>query len=293
MLLGAHIGIAGDWPGGKKGPKRTIADAPEVGASLGCDVIQIFSKNQMQWKSSPLSKDLVEKFRKNHATHLKGPGLIHTSYLLNLASMDDELFAKSVDGLVVEVERAEQLGIPWVVFHPGSPKEKGREWGCARVADGVKQVLDRTKGMKAGVLLETNAGAGNSVGRTFEELHAMLEGIDGAGHARRAGVCADTCHVFVSGYDIADAKGYETTWDGFDRIVGLDRLKCLHLNDSKGPLGSNKDRHDSIGKGLLGVDFWKRLVNDKRFETLPGYCETPLGEDGYAADIQTLRGFEK
>lgn len=288
MLLGAHIGIAGDWPGGRKGPKRTIADAPEVGASLGCDVIQIFSKNQMQWKSSPLSTELAGKFRENSKKHLKGPGLVHTSYLLNLASMDDELFAKSVDGLVVEVERAEALGIPWVVFHPGSPKEKGRDWGCARVADGVTQVLARTKGMKAGVLLETNAGAGNAVGRTFEELATMLAGI---ADKKRSGVCADTCHVFVSGYDIADAKGYEATWDRFDTVVGLDRLKCMHLNDSKGPLGSNKDRHELIGKGLLGKDFWKRLVNDKRFETLPGYCETPEGEDGYAADLATLRAF--
>ena len=287
MLLGAHIGIAGDWPDKRKGT-RTIADAPEVGASLGCDVIQIFSKNQMQWAAKPLSPVLAEQFRKNAKAHLEGPGLIHTSYLLNLASMDDALFAKSVDGLVVEVEREEALGIPWVVFNTGSPKDKGRDWGCARVADGVKQVLDRTKGMKAGVLIETNAGAGNSVGRTFEELDVMLTGID---DKKRSGVCADTCHLFVSGYDIADAKGYETTWDGFDRVVGLDRLKALHLNDSKGALGSNKDRHDLIGKGLLGKDFWKRLVNDKRFETLPGYCETPLGEEGYAADLKTLRGF--
>ena len=277
MLFGAHIGIS-----------RGLPNVPAAGAALGCDVVQIFSKNQMQWKVPTLRKEDAEGFRKATKEHLKGPGLVHTSYLLNLASMDDALYLKSVEGLIVEVERADALGIPWVVFHPGSPKEKGREWGCERVVAGINVVLEKTKGLKAGVLVETNAGAGNAVGRTFAELDAMLDAVD---DEKRAGVCFDTCHVFVSGYDVRTEKGYEKTMQEFEDVVGLDRLKAFHLNDSKGDLGSNKDRHENVGKGLLGDTFWRLLVNDPRFEKIPGYCETPLGEDGYAADLAKLRSY--
>ena len=277
MLLGAHIGISRGFP-----------QVPAFAASLGCDVVQVFSKNQMQWKVPTLKVEDAVGFREASKRHLKGPALVHTSYLLNLASMDDALWAKSVDGLTVEVERAEALGIPWVVFHPGSPKEKSAEWGCARVAEGVRTVLERTKGMSAGARVRLEEDAGRAVGRTFEELAAMLDGI---GDRRRTGVCFDTCHVFVSGYDLRDDKGYEAAFASFDAAVGLDRLKCFHLNDSQGDLGSNKDRHASPGEGRLGEAFWRRLLADPRFRTTPGYLETPQGEDGYAEEIRRLRAW--
>ena len=289
MLLGAHIGIAGKFPDGRKGA-RTLADVPEVAELLGCDVAQIFSKNQMQWKVPELKREDADGFRKASEARLKGPSLVHTSYLLNLASMEDALWRKSVDGLVVEVERAATLGIPWVVFHPGSPKENTREWGCDRVGTGIEEVLTRTKGLTSGVLVETNAGAGNSVGRTFEELHLIL---DRARDTKRVGICVDTCHVFVSGYPIHEEDGYDETWDTLASTVGLDRVKCFHLNDAMAPLGSNKDRHELIGKGHLGKPFWKRLMKDKRFARIPGYLETPDGEAGYPKDLKALRAMAK
>lgn len=276
MLLGAHVGITGG-----------VERAPPVARQLGCDAMQIFSKNQMQWKAAPLSAKSIEAFKRGIDEHKLGPTLIHASYLLNLASQDDELWKKSIAGLVVELERADQLGIPYVTFHPGSPKEKGAEWGCQRVAAGVSEALALTKGGKAMILLETNAGQGAAVGRTFQELAAMMDGISADKH--RVGVCFDTCHVFVSGYPLHTDEGYEDTFVTFDNEIGLEHLKCFHLNDSKEGLDSKKDRHAPIGEGKLGLETFRRLVNDPRFQDVPGYLETPGGEESYAQEIALLR----
>lgn len=258
------------------------------GARLGCEVIQLFSKNQMQWACKPLGETQCDTFRRGMKTHGMQQGLIHTSYLLNLASQDDALWQKSVDGLTVEVERAEALGIDYVVFHPGSPKDKGSGWGCERVAQGIVQVLDRTKGMKAGILIETNAGQGACVGRTFEELRTML---DGVANDPRVGICLDTCHVFVAGYPIHTREGYEKTFETLDATVGLKNLKAFHLNDSKTPLGSNKDRHEILGSGAIGLDAFRWLATDPRFQHVPGYLETPGGDENYAREIRLLKDF--
>jgi deoxyribonuclease IV len=277
MLLGAHVGITGG-----------VERAPPVAKSLGCDVMQIFTKNQMQWKAAPLKADSVEAFKRLVKESGLGPTLVHCSYLLNCASVEDELWQKSIDGLVVEVERADALGIPYVTFHPGSPKDKGSDWGCKRVGDAVAAALERTKGAKPMILLETNAGQGAAVGRTFSELAAMMQAVPSA-QRKRVGICFDTCHVYVSGYDIRSEEGYADTFDTFDNEIGLAHLKAFHLNDSKEGLDSKKDRHAPIGEGKLGLEAFRRLVNDKRFADAPGYLETPGGEESYAAEIQTLR----
>ncbi|HEX2022910.1 MAG TPA: deoxyribonuclease IV [Candidatus Thermoplasmatota archaeon] len=280
MLLGCHVGISGG-----------VERAPPVAKQLGCDAMQIFSKNQMQWKAAPLKPESVEAFKAGVKAAGLGPTLIHGSYLLNCASTDDELWRKSIDGLAVEVERADALGIPYVTFHPGSPKDKGAEWGCKRVGEAVAQVVERTKGAHPMILLETNAGQGAAVGRTFSELAMMRDAIPAAAR-KRVGVCFDTCHVFVSGYPLHTEDGYADTFDTFDNEIGLEHLKAFHLNDSKEGLDSKKDRHAPIGEGKLGLDPFRRLVNDKRFAKLPGYLETPGGEESYAQEIALLRSLK-
>jgi deoxyribonuclease-4 len=276
MLLGCHVGITGG-----------VERAPPVAKQLGCDVMQIFSKNQMQWKAAPLPKASVDAFRRGVQENGLGPTLIHCSYLLNLASGDDALWEKSVQGLVVELERADALGIPYVTFHPGSPKDKGAAWGCARVAEGVSKALELDKAGRAMVLLETNAGQGAAVGRTFAELGDIMARV--SVDKKRVGVCFDTCHVFVSGYPLHTEEGYLDTFDTFQNEVGLQHLKCFHLNDSLAEFDSKKDRHAAIGEGKLGLGPFRRLVNDARFRDLPGYLETPGGEESYAQEIRLLR----
>ena len=276
MLLGCHVGITGG-----------VERAPPMAKQFGCDVMQIFSKNQMQWKAAPLKAESAEAFRAGVKAHGLGPTLIHCSYLLNCASPDDALWQKSVDGLVTEIERADQLAVPYVTFHPGSPKEMGEDWGCRRVGEAVTQALERTKGAKVMVLLETNAGQGKQVGDTFLELRQMMDAV--AAQKERVGVCFDTCHVYVSGYDLVSEEGYADTFATFQNEVGLQHLKAFHLNDSKEGLNSRKDRHAPIGEGKLGLEFFRRLVNDPRFQGLPGYLETPGGEESYPAEIALLR----
>lgn len=276
MLLGAHIGIQGG-----------VERAPPVAKQLGCDVMQIFTKNQMQWRVPTLKPSSIEGFKAGVKEHGLGPTLVHCSYLFNLASSDDALWEKSVNGLAVELERADLLDIPYITFHPGSPKDKGAEYGVKRVGEGVSEALRRTEGGRAMVLLETNAGQGACVGRTFDELAGMMDHTDFA--KERVGVCLDTCHVFVSGYPIHTPEGYEDTISTFKNEVGLEHLKCFHLNDSLTEFDSRRDRHAPIGEGHIGIEGFRRLVNDKRFTNTPGYLETPAGEEGYAEEIKLLR----
>ncbi len=279
MLYGAHVSIAGG-----------VEFAPQRGAELGCDVIQIFSKNQRQWAAKPLGIGNVKGYKLGMETHGLGPTLVHASYLLNLASPDDAQFGKSVDGMRVELERADELAIPWVVFHPGSSIKAPTEFGVKRVAEGLNEVLAAHPDGDAMALLETNAGAGNCIGDEFEDLAEILSLVE---DKRRVGVCIDTCHVYVAGYPIHTEEGYEETFDRFGEIVGFEHLKAFHLNDCKAAFNSKKDRHDNIGKGTMGPVVWERLVNDARFAKIPGYLETPLAEEGYPADLAYLRGLKK
>jgi len=254
MRLGAHESIAG-------GLHKAFGRAQ----AATCDAVQIFVKSNRSWAVKPLTEE----------TGI-APVVAHTSYLLNLGTPDELLWEKSRNMLIIELERCEALGVLWLVLHPGSHVGSGEKAGLARVAEGLGEVHAATSGFSAQILLETTAGQGDSLGHTFEQLARIVELTP---QGERLGVCLDTCHVFAAGYDLRTAEGYATTMEAFDRALGLERLKALHLNDSKGELGERKDRHEHIGNGYIGLDGFRNVVNDPRLAGLPGLLETPKGED--------------
>jgi deoxyribonuclease-4 len=248
MYLGAHVSIA-----------KSIALAPERGRSIGCEAIQIFTKNQMQWKTRDLSVEETEGFKEQMKSSGMSSAIAHDSYLINLGSSSEDLWKKSVESLKHEAERCDALGIKKLVIHPGA--NKNEEEGIERIAEGIKRTLDESR---VTIVLETTAGQGSYIGRRFEQLSSIMERTG----RERVSVCFDTCHAYASGYDIRN--DYEGVMDEFDRMVGIGNLSAMHLNDSKGSLGSHLDRHEDIGNGTLGIEPFRRFVNDKRFSDLPG-----------------------
>lgn len=260
-LFGAHMSIAGGYH-----------KALEAALAHECDTVQLFTKNSNQWKARELSDDEVHLFRQTlRKSRLKLP-MAHDSYLINLASPDKHLYRKSVEAFVVEVERAERLGLRYLVTHPGSATDGDEEGGLVRVARALDETHKRCDGFRVQVLLETTAGQGSTLGHRFEHLARILSLVKDPG---RLGVCFDTCHVFAAGYPLAPEAEYQTTMRAFDRTIGLGRLRAFHLNDSLKPLGSRVDRHAHIGKGLLGLEPFRLIVNDKRFDKRPMVLETP------------------
>lgn len=261
-------------------------------AAVGFDCLQIFSANASRWRSKPIAPDAAAKFQ----AALKETGvvmpLVHDSYLINIASVNPELLAKSIAAFKDELIRADALGIPNVVMHPGSAKDDSRENALSRASRSFDQIFEELPASnRTTVLVETTAGQGSYLGATFEEIAAI---IDGSGFRDRFGVCFDTCHSFVAGYDFQTRDGYERTFDEFDRVVGLERLKAFHLNDAVKGLGSHLDRHAHIGRGALGLEPFRRIVNDPRFAKLPMYLETPKGQtdDGEDWDAVNLRALK-
>lgn len=273
MKLGAHESIAG-------GLHQAFVRAQEV----GCDAVQLFVKSNRQWKARPLTDEDVQRFRECQADTDIEPAVAHASYLLNLASPNEELWTRSRDTLLLELERCERLGIPGLVLHPGSHTGSGEEAGLARVALALGEVHARSPGFKSRILLETMAGQGTNLGYRFEHLAWLLANTP---QGERLGTCFDTCHVFAAGYELRTPEGYAETLQQFDEIVGLDTLGVLHLNDSKADLGSRKDRHAHIGEGCLGLEAFRRVVNDARFQHLAGLLETPKEKD-LQADRENL-----
>ena len=273
MNLGAHMSIS-----------EGVHLALERGKSVGCNAVQLFVKSSNQWRAKPLTRAETDLFREK--AKLYNPDFIvaHSSYLINIASPEKELLGKSRDALLVEVERCEALGIPWLVLHPGSHRGAGEEAGIAAVAESLDLVLGRTKGYKNAILIETTAGQGQTLGRTFEELAAMRERVK---DKERVGFCYDTCHTFSAGYDISTKANYESVFGALERTLGLSNLKAFHLNDSKTPLNSRKDRHEMIGKGEIGIEPFRMLVNDPRFMKIPMILETPKGPD-LKEDVENL-----
>ena len=250
MLLGAHESVAG-------GPHTAIAR----GRADGCEAIQIFARPSAQWRAKPFLPEEVSLFRSEHAT-VGWPTLSHASYLINLAAGDPAILDKSRDALADEMFRAEELGLDFVVLHPGAHVGAGVTDGVEAAADSLSELDARTRGMRVRLLLEITAGQGSCLGCRFEEMEAMLARARGGD---RIGICFDTCHAHASGYDLSTEEGYDRTFDAFARVIGLDKLRAFHLNDSKTPTGSHVDRHAEIGDGYLGLlPFW-RLVNDVRF----------------------------
>lgn len=275
VRLGSHMSIAG-------GMDR----APLRGQQVGCDTIQIFTKSNRQWRAKDLSDREVEAFKANLKSTGIGPVVAHDCYLVNLAAPRASLWKKSVAAFRKEMDRAERLGIPYLVTHPGSHAGAGEAEGIRRVAEALNvlhAVLPRHAG--AQILLETTAGQGSSLGYRFEQLAAILDQVE---RADRVGICLDTCHVFAAGYDIRTTDGYRKTLRELDACLGLHRLQVIHLNDSLQGLGSRVDRHAHIGEGGLGLEPFRWLLNDSAFRGIPMILETPKDDDFVKADRRNL-----
>lgn len=259
--LGAHMSIAGGLP-------RAVDRAH----ASRCEALQIFTKSAGQWKARLLPSDEIASFRARVEATGIGPVVAHNSYLINLAAASPALRAQSRAALLEELDRAEALGLDGLVMHPGSYTTGTEAEGLRLIADGLAALLDARPDGRTKVLLEHTAGQGTNLGHRFEQLAAIIARLGGA---PRIGVCLDTCHLLTAGYDLCSADGYEETFRQFETIIGLDRLQVFHLNDSKKPCGSRVDRHEHIGRGCLGLEPFRRLLQDRRFTGLPMLLETP------------------
>ncbi len=279
-LFGAHMSIAGGY-------HRALLAAREH----ACEAVQLFTKNANQWRAKDLTNEEVRVFQDTLPTTTVGPMLAHDSYLINLASPDELLYRRSLEAFIVEVERAERLGLTYLVTHPGAHVGSGEEAGLERVASALDEVHRRCPDYRVQILLETTAGQGSCLGHRFEHLDRIFALVK---EPDRLGVCLDTCHVFAAGYGLAPESEYRTTFRIFDKIVGLERLRAFHLNDSLKPLGSRVDRHAHIGKGCLGLEPFRFLTNDRRFRDHPMILETPKEEGDEdnmdAVNLGVLRG---
>ncbi|HEV2148558.1 MAG TPA: deoxyribonuclease IV [Longimicrobiaceae bacterium] len=273
MLLGAHVSTAGG-----------VRNAPGRGAEIGATAIQVFTKQPNRWAEPVCGEEDVQGF--TGGVRAQGIGFTnsHDSYLINLATADPELRAKSLASFRAELRRAVDLGLDAVVTHPGNATDGDPARGLAQNAALVEEALAETPG-RTMVLLETTAGSGRVLGATFEELAAMIERISPE-HRARVGICLDTCHVYSAGYDLVG--DYDGVMQRLADVVGLERLGLFHLNDSQVPFGSRKDRHADIGEGSLGDEPFRRIMNDERFAAVPKVLETPKGDDPVAADLRNL-----
>lgn len=279
MILGAHVSIAGG-----------ISKSVERAFEIGCETFQIFTKNQMQWKIPVLKDSEIKKFKENVAKLGVSPATVHSSYLVNIASPDKKTRLRSLNDLIADINRADKLGIPYLVFHPGAHKGKGVRYALDTIAEGLNEVLFKTDNTKVTVLMETTAGEGTNVGYKFEHLSYIMNRVE---IRNRIGVCIDTCHIFAAGYDIRSKHTYRKTMNFLDTVIGLENIKAFHLNDSKRELGSRMDRHEEIGKGKIGIKAFELLVNDHNFENVPGILETPGGIDGYKRNISILKSLRR
>jgi len=271
--FGAHMSAAGG-----------VSKAFDRAESVGCDAMQIFTRNNNRWATKPIDEKEIARWHERWRQSDVRPVVSHASYLINLASSDDALWRKSIDAFVDELERAEALGLLGVVLHPGSPKDKGEAYGIQRIARGLDICNERTPGFKTLTLLETTACTGKHLGYRFEQLGAMRAE---AAEPERLAFCFDTCHVFTAEYEIRTPEGYAQTMSEFDEHVGLELLRCFHFNDSKFDLGSRKDRHEHIGHGFIGLDGFRNIINDPRFEQVPMLLETPKSKDLHE-DVENL-----
>jgi deoxyribonuclease-4 len=269
-----------------------VAYALRRGKEIGCDVIQLFTKNANQWRAKPLDPTAIKAFHQARDDTGIKPIAAHDSYLINLASPDEGLYKRSQEALWVEMQRAEALDIPYLVMHPGSHRGCGEEEGLSRIARAINLLHYQGPDMQTQILLETTAGQGATLGYRFEHFARIIDMVE---DDARVGVCLDTCHCFAAGYDISNAEGYKDTMRELDRIIGLDRLKLIHLNDSKGAVGTKIDRHEQIGQGKLGMESFRLLLQDNRLADLPFILETPKGkhpggEDWDIVNLRLLRG---
>ncbi len=265
-LIGAHMSIAG-------GVFNAVLHAEKA----GCRCVQLFVKSSNQWRAKPLSDEEITQFKAERERTGIGPAVAHSSYLINIGSPDDALYEKSREALKIEYERCGQLGVEYLVFHPGAHKDSGIDAGIERITKAMDWVLEEVPDQGTMLLLETTAGAGSHIGSKFEELKAILEKLD---HGDRAAVCMDTCHIFSAGYDIRTESAYKDTMKAYDSILGRSSLKAIHFNDSKFDIGTHKDRHEHIGKGFIGKDAFGFFMRDSKLKNVPKLLETPKDEEG-------------
>jgi deoxyribonuclease-4 len=263
--LGAHVSIAGGFD-------RAIDRA----LSVGCNVMQIFVKSNRQWFAPPLAKELCLPFLEHPRRKELHCVFAHSSYLINLAAAPGEIRTKSIRALIEEIQRADQLKLPFLVLHPGAHLGVGVEKGIQQIVKAADEVIDSTSHLKTRIALETTAGQGSSIGHELEQLAAILDKVK---KPDRFCICIDTAHLFAAGYEIHKEQGYEKTFSRLDELIGLKRIVAFHLNDSKTPLGSRVDRHEHIGKGHIGLPTFQWILNDKRFQKIPKVLETPKSED--------------
>lgn len=272
--LGAHMSIAGG-----------VDKALLRGQEIGCDAIQIFTKNNNQWRAKPLTEEDIGAYKTNRNTTGIGPILAHDSYLINIACPKKDLYEKSLEALRIEVTRAAALEIPYLIIHPGAHLGSGEAEGIKRVVEALDTILEGAQASPVMICLETTAGQGSSLGYRFEHLAAIRGTVKQSG---RLGICVDTCHIFAAGYEIRGRTAYEQTLRQLDTMVGLDHVTCIHVNDSHRELGSRVDRHAHIGQGQIGLEGFRLLVNDPRLRHIPMILETPKGADPVAADRRNL-----
>jgi deoxyribonuclease-4 len=278
--LGAHVSAAGG-----------VQNAPARAREIESVVLQLFTKQPNRWAERSVDEETVEAFQQARSEHGIEVAGAHDSYLINLSSPDSKLWDRSLASFTAELERCTALGLDFLVTHPGNATDGDEEEGIRRNARGVTRALEEVGDGPTRILLELTAGSGTSVGGSFQNLAAILDEIP-ASVRGRVGVCVDTCHAYAAGYDLVD--DYESVWEDFESRLGYERLGLLHLNDSKHPMGSNKDRHETLGEGTLGAEPFRRVVLDDRLRAVPKVLETPKGDDPVAADLANLgllRGF--
>ena len=272
MLLGVHCSISGG-----------LQTAFHEAWFLGIDTFQIFTKNQRQWKEKTINtgeKSMFLNILKNSAIKIM---FSHVSYLINLAGDDNALWERSVKALTSEIQRCNELGLKFTILHPGNTKSLSEQEGIKKTVKALNTVINATKNSNVKILLENTAGQGSSIGYRFEHLKQIMDGVESA----RIGACLDTCHAFAAGYDIRTNSGFEAAMEELDCTVGLKNLHAIHLNDSKGKLGSKLDRHEHIGKGKLGLEPFRQIIN--RFKHIPKVIETPKEDNMDAVNLKVLR----
>ena len=275
MRLGAHMSISG-------GVEKAVVRGQEV----GCEAMQIFTKNSNQWKAKPLSAIEAIAFRDACQAAGIGPVIAHSAYLINLAAPDEALYEKSIQACLDELQRCEVLGIPYLVVHPGAHMGTGEAQGLQRIAAAIDRIHRETRTRQAAMALEVTAGQGTALASKFEHFAAILDQVD---EPDRLGFCLDTCHLLAAGYDFRTHKGYDQMMDAWDDLVGIERIRVIHLNDSKKDLGSRVDRHEHIGQGYIGTTGFEFLLNDRRLAELPMVLETPKEDDADVRNLATLR----
>jgi deoxyribonuclease-4 len=274
VLLGAHMSIAGG-----------VHCAVERAASIGCTTMQMFVKNNNQWRGKPLEPEDIATYKKLLRESSIGPVVVHDTYLINLCATDNDILQKSRNALKDELDRCEALDVEYLNFHPGSHMGAGEMEGIQRIAESLNLIHEQTSGYRVKSVIETTAGQGTAIGYRFEHLKQIIDLVE---QPDRMAVCVDTCHIFAAGYDIVTEAGYEQTFREFDSIIGLTRLVAFHVNDAKRERGSRIDRHEHIGKGTIGKAGFRLLMNDERFRAIPKILETPKEAD-MKEDVKNMK----